>query len=223
MEHIKICAVDIRDFDPEQPSIRQYFPPERLCKIDALVNKNAKRLSAGAHLAFSVLRNDEFPISDYSYTKTGKPYIIDKNAYISFSHSHNLAICAVSDSDMAVDTEKIRNINKLVYKTVLTPKEIQSTSISNMTDEYLINKWCVKESYLKLASINVRKYTMTKIHQSGNMVFANDYMPAYLNEVRLFIGEDEYLIKTASYSKKGIELVYYTAKDVLKHLRKVYA
>lgn len=76
-------------------------------------------------------------------TENGKPYT-DEKIFFSLSHTENFIVCAVSDFEIGVDAEKIRNVNNLqkIAKKILKTEEI-------MNDVQFLKLWTEHESKVK--------------------------------------------------------------------------
>lgn len=86
------------------------------------------------------------------YNSFGKPFITDGFKNFSITHSGNLVIVAVSESEVGVDAEIIQ---KKVYTHVASKvfSEKEKSEYENLfgepKTEYFISKWTQKEAYLK--------------------------------------------------------------------------
>ncbi len=83
----------------------------------------------------------EFDISEH-----GKPYAKGINAHFSISHSGELAVCAVSDKEIGIDIEKIRDINPKVSKRFACETELEYI---NKHINGFLEIWTLKEAYFK--------------------------------------------------------------------------
>ena len=79
----------------------------------------------------------------------GKPYLTNSDLCFNYSHSGYISVVAVSDTDVGVDVEKIRDINFN-----LKEKYFPNEDIKNNVD--LIKAWTKKESYLKYKGIGLK-------------------------------------------------------------------
>lgn len=83
---------------------------------------------------------------DIMYDDKGKPYIVDDERKISFSHSGIYSAIAISNNNIGLDIEtKFDKIEKVISK-FLSDKEMKMFS---NRDEY-IKAWCTKESIYKI-------------------------------------------------------------------------
>ena len=79
--------------------------------------------------------------------ENGKPYIEGyENFRFNLSHSGEFVMIAVSDSDVGVDVERIREREKLVEKRCFTDDEREYIKDNN---ERFFEIWTMKEAYLK--------------------------------------------------------------------------
>ena len=53
---------------------------------------------------------------NFTLNEHGKPYAAGLDVHFSISHSGNYAVCAVSDKEIGVDVEKIREINPKIFE-----------------------------------------------------------------------------------------------------------
>ena len=78
-------------------------------------------------------------------SETGKPYIIEENIFFSLSHTEGFTVCAVSDKNLGIDAEKLRNVkNKEKILSRYTGKEYKKVS-----DTEFFEKWTELESRVK--------------------------------------------------------------------------
>ena len=90
------------------------------------------------------------------YTPTGKPYIYGRSdIHVNITHSKNLIACAVSDEQVGIDAEMVRDFDLKLAKKYFTPKEIKL--IENATDKnkMFASIWTKKEAALKCSGIGI--------------------------------------------------------------------
>lgn len=86
----------------------------------------------------------------FSVTERGKPYCKShREIYFSLSHSGDLIALAISDRDIGIDIEKIRQAKENLVKRVCCENEISSVFSSENPDEAFTEIWTKKEAYLK--------------------------------------------------------------------------
>lgn len=89
-----------------------------------------------------------------SYNEHGKPYFINsqKPLYFNISHSKDMVICAVSDTEIGIDIQKISDCKMEVVKRFFADSEYEY--LSKIDDQAYLNQqftklWCMKESIVK--------------------------------------------------------------------------
>lgn len=89
----------------------------------------------------------------YGYGPQGKPYLKDY-PYIQFSlsHSGNVAVLALSDSEVGLDVQEYRGYNEKIANRFYHEKEIkmlESVSEPEKKERLFYKIWTCKESYIK--------------------------------------------------------------------------
>lgn len=106
-------------------------------------------LKEAYHLSFS----QENLAEELGKGEHGKPYL-KRFPQICFniSHSNGIAVCAISQSGVGIDVERIGAFRATVARRVLTEKEIEflETLAEHERGEMFYRFWTLKESYLKL-------------------------------------------------------------------------
>ncbi len=101
--------------------------------------------------------------------KTGKPFIENGSdrLFVSFSHSQDLVLCAISDDlDIGIDAEIMnRKVNPAIIKRILSEKEWNTFGSDNP-----ISLWTMKEASVKSLGTglrtNLKELELTK-HENG--------------------------------------------------------
>ncbi len=123
-------------------------------------NKHQKEHQAGLNLLrYGLKEVYHLPFSKEDFTEElgkgehGKPYL-KRFPQICFniSHSNGIAVCAISQSEVGIDVERIGTFRSAVARRVLTEKEIEflETLAEHERGEMFYRFWTLKESYLKL-------------------------------------------------------------------------
>lgn len=76
----------------------------------------------------------------------GKPYAKNVDAQFSVSHSGDAVICVVSDNDVGIDIEKIRDVR---FKTAERFATVQELEYIGENKERFFEIWTLKEAYFK--------------------------------------------------------------------------
>ena len=107
-----------------------------------------------------------------------KTIIEFKNSvYFNISHTHNTCICAISNSPVGVDIEKIKPVSLNLAKKALTHTEYYKFLQHENKDEMFFNIWTKKESFCKKNNISI---------------FTNfdNINPLYFNNIKTFKHKD---------------------------------
>lgn len=128
---------------------------ERKAKTDRLRFRKDKNLSLGAEIcliyALHKLGIERLP--EITVGEHGKPYFKDKNGiFFSLSHSGDFVLCAVSDTEVGCDIEKIAEADPGIARHFFTAAE--HDRIASLPDKAAKTKefyryWVLKESFLK--------------------------------------------------------------------------
>ncbi len=123
---------------------------EKKESVDKLNNtKTAKqRIVADGVLRKALFETEGIPPEEIvlKYNESGKPYAENSDVKFSVSHSKDAVICAVSDNEIGVDIEKIRDVRFKVAERFATEEEI--AYIGGNTERFF-EIWTLKEAYFK--------------------------------------------------------------------------
>lgn len=125
--------------------------PERREKILRYAYVRDRKLGLAAEwLLKEVLQMHEKNEADITYGYNGKPEI--DGLYFNLSHSHEVAVCAVSNSPVGCDVEKIDKAREKIATHFFTPQEMMHLNQFNgeKKDEEFYRLWTMKESYIKM-------------------------------------------------------------------------
>ncbi len=82
----------------------------------------------------------------FERNENGKPYAVNTDVFFSVSHSADTVVCAVSENEIGIDIEKIKNIRLKVAEKFATESEIRYIG----TDvRRFFEIWTLKESFFK--------------------------------------------------------------------------
>ena len=192
---------------------------ERQKKVDEYKFFKDKVLSLGAGLLLQKALEDEnisIEKCQYKYNEHKKPYIIadEKIIHFNLSHSGEYVICAISNSEVGCDIEKIETANFKTAKRFFSKNEYEII----MQEENLEKRnglfyrfWTLKESFIKAAGIGLslplNKFQIilqNEISIIQNFNKDNYYFTEY-NEISGYkcavcSKEFEYKVKTISYT-----------------------
>lgn len=154
---IKLYSVDINAVSSEQYT--QTY--SRLCKRDRerlqgfSVDDDKHRFLAGRMLLFSGAE-ELFSKTDIDiyFGEHGKPYTED--FCFSISHSRNMVFCAVSDADIGVDAEAVREIKRRDSYKLFTPSECEYVNNAEDLSVAFLTVWTKKEAYVKMLGLTIK-------------------------------------------------------------------
>jgi len=143
-------------------------------KINKYLNKKDKFRSTLGEILLSKLI-DNYDSLEFYTNKYGKPYIKNKNIFFNISHSFDYVICAISNKEIGVDIEKVRNANISVIKRFATKKEktyILSSKEGLM--DRLFQIYTLKEAYFKCKGVNLKSMLKVEFTINNNEVTCSD-------------------------------------------------
>ena len=198
------CLRDRALFDLLYSGVRK----ERRDKIDKLRFDEDKRLSLGVELLLKKALSDfgiDYSAAEFEYGENGKPYIKGNEIFFNLSHSGNMACCAVSDSEIGIDTEQIERADFKIAKKIFTKGE--NIRINNTLDKNssFIRYWTLKESYMKYCGSGLL------IAPKKIEIEFYDNIPHYKGLSFFEYEADGYRFALCGSSEAEIEFVYLTA------------
>ena len=114
----------------------------------------------------------EFNIYDeeieYTFNKYEKPYLKNhKDIFFNYSHSGDFVVCAISNIEIGVDIEKIKNCDMKIAEKCFHKNEYELLNNSNNKDIDFYKIWTYKESYIKAIGkgiyIDLNSFDITNI------------------------------------------------------------
>jgi len=148
--------------------------------LNQKIKSNADNSIIGIALAkyalfkvFNVNVND----LEIAYTQNGKPYPkTSPNIHLSISHSDTITVCAVSDSPVGIDVEKIRKFNNSVSEKIFGAEITHMLCKSKTPNEDFTVLWTEKEAVLKLTGegiSGIRKNINTNNYNTETLFYKN--------------------------------------------------
>ena len=127
-------------------------------KIDKLINNNDKKLTILSRMLLDRLLNKYYYISYFDinikYNKYNKPYT--DNICFNISHSNDYACAVVSDKNVGIDIEFIREVDINTIKYYCNTKEIDFILNSKNKYKSLFQIYCLKEACVKMLGTGIR-------------------------------------------------------------------
>ena len=116
---------------------------------DALKRQEQHKI---AYALLGEILKKRFGITDYTIAKNekGKPFLEEfPDVHFNISHCDGLAVCGISDKEIGVDAELIRNYNGKVMKRIFSAEEQSLIAVSENPDTDFFKIWTLKESLCK--------------------------------------------------------------------------
>lgn len=103
---------------------------------------------SGVHLLRYGMRKLGFPEYDIHFSALGKPFFIEnENApFFSISHSNPYVVCAISETRIGCDIERIRRIPKILNNEINKIESLVYSPLSEDDVENDVQKWTIYES-----------------------------------------------------------------------------
>lgn len=127
---------------------------------------------------------------EFDISIKGKPLVKNLDVHFNISHSSGYVVCAVSDKEIGIDIEKIREINPRAAEKFASPQEIEY--IRNSKNGFF-EIWTLKEAYFKCigtglgADIKKVSFTVnkdgTKCSENGFEFFFKEIADGYICSV----------------------------------------
>ena len=141
-------------------------------KINKLLKiENKKRFILSRHLLYNKLKeiyNLDFNNINIYYNNFGKPFI--KECYFNISYSFDYVIVAISDKEIGIDIEKIRNPNLNSINLFCTDNEKKYIMSSRNKNKSFFEIFCLKEAYFKMLGTDLKKMKDIEFNIKNNKV-----------------------------------------------------
>ena len=162
---------DINNFYDKIPKLKKD-------KINKLKNYDSKVRSIIGEMILKELlvkNNVSYNSLDYYINEYGKPYLKDNNIFFNISHSFDYVITAISNNDIGIDIEKVRETPIKTINQFATEKEKEYILSSNKNIEERIFKiFTLKEAYFKMLGTNLNNILKVEFIIKNNKIYCND-------------------------------------------------
>lgn len=145
-----------KDFFRACSLIKNNDRKEKIASFKLLDDK--KRCLAAGLLLEYVFKKRGIENPEIIYGERGKPlykHQKELGIYFSLSHSGDYAVIAVSNKEVGIDVEKVKEPNYKVAEKVFT--EIERKTFLTGDAEGFFKVWTMKESYLKYCGLGIEK------------------------------------------------------------------
>lgn len=137
-------------------SLLSYVSPEKKNRINRYINPSSAQQALMSELLVRSIIHDKLHMrnSDIRFGKNeyGKPYLMGKNDFhFNLSHSGDWVVCAVSDSVVGIDVEKIKPTDYNISKRFFSQDEHEYLVCQKERQrlDTFYDLWTLKESYIK--------------------------------------------------------------------------
>ncbi len=159
---MKYLVKSINNFQADEINDFYYKIPEiKRNKIKKLKNNIARTRSIIGELLLSELIHEEglnYSDIDYYINEYGKPYFKNNDLYFNISHSFEYVISIISDKEVGIDIEKIRNTSiKTINQFATENEKMYILSTNTNVEERLFKIYTLKEAYFKMFGINLNE------------------------------------------------------------------
>lgn len=183
---MKYIIKNINDFNTNDIyNFYNKIPKIKKNKIDKYIKEEAKiRSIIGEYLLKCLLKekNIDYSTINYYINDYGKQYIKNINYYHNISHSYDYVITVLSDKEIGVDIEKIRDIRIDNIKWFASKKEKEYILKSNDNiNKRLFEIYTLKEAYFKSLGKNLNNILEVEFIINDNKIICSDKnIEAYL-------------------------------------------
>ena len=120
----------------------------------------------------------------FSVTDMGKPYCKSHpEIFFSLSHSDDFLALAVSDREVGIDIEKIREAKENLVHRVCSENEIKEIYSSERPDKAFTEIWTKKEAYLKALGTGIDRELTTIDTTDKNLSFVTESDESFIVSV----------------------------------------
>lgn len=155
---MEIYAVKIMNISNEELNdLCSTLDVEKRCKLEKYIKLEDKIRSLIGDLLIRTLINKKFKIRNKNIiiekNQYGKPFLKGNPKHnFNISHSEDFVVCAISDTPIGIDIEKIKQIEyKEIAKGFFTENEYDYITRGDAQDQLknFFNIWTLKESFIK--------------------------------------------------------------------------
>lgn len=164
--------------------------PSRKARIDRLRREKDKLRSLAAELLVYRLLETHYGISSAQLhcKDNGQPYLSDCQLRVSISHCGEALACAVSDSPVGIDIERIRPMDLRICRHTCVPEELeyllankQIPELGECSDPDILRRffeiWTAKEAYYKKCGTGITDLKGINILSLQRQVYTvDDYL-----------------------------------------------
>lgn len=163
MGRIDVYICDISKIKSTGRLLKRYneiVPRDAANRIYGIKNDAVLRRTVVGELFSRVLLGSRLGIKpgelEVLKTREGKPYLKNhENIFFNLSHSGGKVVCAIGETRLGVDIEKITYARHKVAKKCFCDKEIGILNSSKDLNKEFFRLWTMKEAYLKAEGLGL--------------------------------------------------------------------
>jgi 4'-phosphopantetheinyl transferase len=159
---IKISQISENDY-------KKYFSmmsPEKQERVNRFRFEDDRRRTVAGEILARVMISEAASVNAgdivFLCDKNGKPYAKDIDIHFNISHSGDYVMCAVNETPVGVDIEKIRDIRTEVINRVCTEKELEYVNAGGLPESERLKRffeiWTFKEAYFKYLGTGISDF-----------------------------------------------------------------
>jgi len=119
-----------------------------------------RRLCLAAYLLLKKGLREEYGIMEnpiFDYSVDGKPFIVGhRDIFFNFSHSGNVALCALDTQPIGADVEVHRRVTSSLIDYTMNDAEQAAIHAATQPEQAFLEFWTRKEAVLKLTGEGIR-------------------------------------------------------------------
>lgn len=140
--------------DEQYCTVYHALTPSRKAHIDRMKIEDDRKRSLMATFLLNKLLLSEGIQAEIETCESGKPFINGHNLHVSISHSDQAVVCALSESPVGIDVEKIKPVSKKLVEYVCTQSEREyvlsgKDAVNDQAAKRFFEVWTAKEAFFK--------------------------------------------------------------------------
>ena len=164
---------------------------QRREQVLKIAHESGRRLSLAVYLLLMEGLHKEYGIIEppvFEYLEGGKPVIKGHpDIHFNFSHSGNVALCAIDSQPVGADVETPRKITPSLIAYTMNDEEQALIASAPESLTAFLALWTKKEAVLKLTGEGIRRDLKTVLSHEENYSFETKIMDNYVYSVARFI------------------------------------
>ncbi|MBU0993048.1 MAG: 4'-phosphopantetheinyl transferase superfamily protein [Proteobacteria bacterium] len=214
--------------DEKFNSLLPYISTQKKARINRYIQRSAAQQTLISDLLLRSIIHDKLSMKNsdihFGQNEFGKPYLLGKdNFYFNLSHSGDWVVCAISDSVVGIDVEKIKPTDYNISKRFFSQDEHEYLTCQKGKQrlDTFYDLWTLKESFIKAVGkglhMSLRDFSII-IYYDG-FIFLKHQIENYLFNFKQFTIDIRYKLSVCLGSEfKGEELSVISMTDFLNSI-----